>query len=53
MIRGLEDEKLDGWLAEASEAAVMKSSRSQKDLSAVTSRAYGEQEYQPHRGLHP
>ena len=23
MVRGLEDEKLDGWLAEASEAAVM------------------------------
>jgi hypothetical protein len=26
MVRGLEDEKLDGWLAEASEAAVIKSS---------------------------
>jgi hypothetical protein len=24
MVRGLVDEKLDGWLAEASEAAVMK-----------------------------
>jgi hypothetical protein len=24
MVRGLEDEKLDGWLAEASEAAVLK-----------------------------
>jgi hypothetical protein len=24
MVRGLEDEKLDGWLAEASEAAVIK-----------------------------
>ena len=24
MVRGLEDEKLDGWLAEASEAAAMK-----------------------------
>jgi hypothetical protein len=23
MVRGLEDEKLDGWLAEASKAAVM------------------------------
>jgi hypothetical protein len=26
MVRSFEDEKLDGWLAEASEAAVMKSS---------------------------
>jgi hypothetical protein len=26
MVRSFEDEKLDGWLAEASEAAVLKSS---------------------------